>query len=42
VGGDTLSNVKVICPSIRECQDQEEGVRRGRGKGKGVRKGDNI
>ena len=49
--GEALGPVKVICPSIRECQGHEVGVgglrSRGRGRGQGVfggedRKGDNI
>jgi hypothetical protein len=51
MGGGALEPVKVICPSVGESQDQEAGVgglvSRGRGRGKGVfrgetRKGDNI
>jgi hypothetical protein len=51
VGGEALGLVKVLCPSIRECQGQEVGVggwvNRGRGKGIGdfrreTRKKDNI
>jgi hypothetical protein len=37
--GEALSHVKVLCPSIGECQGQEEGVRgllsRGRGEDRG-------
>jgi hypothetical protein len=36
MGGETLGLVKVVCPRIEECHDQEVGVgglgRRGRGK----------
>ena len=48
---EALGLVKVLCPSIGECQGQEVGVgrlwNRGRGEGMGVlggeiRKGDNI
>jgi hypothetical protein len=48
---EALGPVKVLCPSIEECQGQEAGacglVSRGRGKGIGAfggetRKGDNI
>jgi hypothetical protein len=51
MGGEALSPVKVLCPSIGECQGQEVGlgklVSRGRGKGIGAfrgktRKVDNI
>jgi hypothetical protein len=51
MGREALGPVKVICPSIRECQGQEDGVSglvsRGRGEGYGIfggetRKGDNI
>ena len=51
MGGEALGPVKVLCPSIGECQGQEAGVgklvRRGRGKGMEdfggeTRKGDNI
>ena len=51
MGGDALGPVKVLCPSIGECQGQEEGVGglgiRGRGErigdfGGETRKGDNI
>jgi hypothetical protein len=49
--GEALGPVKVLCPSIGECQSQKAGVSglvsRGRGEGMGVfrgetRKGDNI
>ena len=37
MGGEALSPVKVLCPSVGECQGQEVGVgaleSRGRGKG---------
>jgi hypothetical protein len=37
MGGEALGSVKVLCPSVGECQDQEAGVgglvSRGRGKG---------
>jgi hypothetical protein len=37
MGGEALGPVKVLCPSVGECQDQEAGVggliSRGRGKG---------
>jgi hypothetical protein len=37
VGGEVLGPVKVLCPSIGECQGQEEGAgglgSRGRGRG---------
>jgi hypothetical protein len=51
MGGEALGPVKIICPSIGECQGQEVGVgelvSRGRGEGMRVfggktRKGDNI
>jgi hypothetical protein len=52
MGVDALSSVKILFPSIEECQGQEVGVgglgSRGRGKGIGdffggeTRKGDNI
>jgi hypothetical protein len=51
MGGESLGPVKVLCPSIRECQGQEERVGRlvssRMGEGMGVfggetRKGDNI
>jgi hypothetical protein len=51
MGGETLGPVKVLCPSIGNCQGWEVGmgglVSRGRGDGMGVfrgetRKGDNI
>jgi hypothetical protein len=53
MGGEALGSVKVLCPSIGECQVEEAGVgglvSRGRGEGKGkgafggkTRKGDNI
>ena len=51
MGGDALGPVKVLCPSIGECQGQEAGVgglgSRGSREGLGVfggetRKGDNI
>jgi hypothetical protein len=51
VGGEVLDPVMVLCPSIGDCQGQEEGVgglvSRGRGKGLGSfrgksRKGGNI
>ena len=39
MGGEALGPVKVLCPSIGECQGQEEGVgglgSRGRGEGIG-------
>jgi hypothetical protein len=37
MGGETLGPVKVLCPSIGECQGQEAGVSRlgSRGSGKG-------
>jgi hypothetical protein len=39
MGGEALGPVRVLCPSIRECQDQEAGVgglvSRGRGDGIG-------
>jgi hypothetical protein len=45
MGGETLCPVKVICPSIEECQCQELGVGE-QGEGGGNReetwKGDNI
>jgi hypothetical protein len=38
MGGEALHHVKVLCPSIRECQDQEwEWV--GWEQGKGVNRG---
>jgi hypothetical protein len=51
MGGEALGPVRVLCPSIGECQGQEVGVgrlvSRGKGEGTGVfrgktRKGDNI
>jgi hypothetical protein len=51
MGGEALGPVKVLCPSIEECQGQEAGVdglvSRGKGKGMGAfggktRKGGNI
>jgi hypothetical protein len=51
MGGEALGPVKVLCPTIGECQGQEAGVgglvSRARGEGRGVfreetRKGDNI
>jgi hypothetical protein len=49
MGGEDLGPVKVLCPSIGECQGQEAGVgglgSRGRGEGifqRETRKGDNI
>jgi hypothetical protein len=53
MGGEVLGPVKVLCPSIGECQGQEARMgglgsrRRGRGQEEGVyggetRKGDNI
>jgi hypothetical protein len=51
MGGEALGPVKVLCPSIGECQGQEAGagglVSRGSREGIGVfrgeaRKGDNI
>ena len=51
MGGEDLGPVKVLCPSIGECQGQEVGVgelvSRGRWEGMGIfggetRKGDNI
>jgi hypothetical protein len=39
MGGEALGPVKVLCPSVGECQDQEAGVgglvSRGRGEGIG-------
>jgi hypothetical protein len=39
MGGEALGPVKVLCPSIGECQGQEVGVgglaSRGRGRGRG-------
>jgi hypothetical protein len=47
--GEALGPVKVLCPSVGECQDQEAGVGglviRGKGKrvfGGEIRKGDNT
>jgi hypothetical protein len=46
--GEALGHVKALCPSIRECQDQEpEWVRWGEGRREGIfrgetRKGENI
>jgi hypothetical protein len=37
--GETLSPVKVLCPSIGECQDQEAGVGELGNKGWGVDRG---
>jgi hypothetical protein len=37
VGGEALGPVKVLCPSIGECQGQEAGVG---GLGRGEREGD--
>ena len=41
MGGEALGPVKVLCPSIGECQGQEAGVgalgSRGRGRVKGIR-----
>jgi hypothetical protein len=35
IGGEALGSMKVLCPSIGECQDQEQGkgglLNRGRG-----------
>jgi hypothetical protein len=52
MGGEVLGPVKVLCPSIGECQGQESGVGGlgSRGSGEGIgdfwreesRKGDNI
>jgi hypothetical protein len=51
MGGEALGPVKVLCPSIEECQGQDMGVgglgSRGKGEEMGVfgeetRKGDNI
>jgi hypothetical protein len=51
MGGEALVSVKVLCPRIRECQDQEwewmgwgaGGGGRGQGIFRGkIRKGDNI
>jgi hypothetical protein len=51
MGGEVLGPVKVLCPSIRECQGQKwewmgwEAGREGRGVGifkEETRKGDNI
>jgi hypothetical protein len=37
MGGEALGPVKVLCPSIGECQGQEVGVGRlGSGEGKGI------
>jgi hypothetical protein len=40
MGGEAFGLVKVLCPSIRECQGQEKGVSglesRGREKGEGM------
>jgi hypothetical protein len=38
MGGEVLGPVKVLCPIIGECQDQEVGVSRleSRGRGKGI------
>ena len=38
MGGETLGSVKVLCPSIGECQGQEVGVSElvSRGRGKGI------
>ena len=39
MGGEAFGLVKALCPSVRECQDQEEGmgglVSRGKGDGMG-------
>ena len=45
MGGEALSPVKALCPSVGECQGQEAGVgglvSRGRGEGiRGFQKGD--
>jgi hypothetical protein len=46
MGREGFDPVKVLCPSIAECQDQEAGVgtlvSRGRDFGGEARKGDNI
>jgi hypothetical protein len=51
MGGEALGPMKALCPTIRECRGQEEGVggleSKGRGEGIGdfwreTRKGDNI
>jgi hypothetical protein len=48
MGGETFGPVKIICPSVGECQGQEAGmgglVSRGRGEvfRRETRKGDNI
>jgi hypothetical protein len=43
MGGGVLGPVKVLCPSIGDCQGQEEGVgglvSRGRGEGEGSSEG---
>jgi hypothetical protein len=43
MGGEALGPVKVLCPSIEECQGQEAGVgglvSRGSGEGEGVFRG---
>ena len=41
MGGEALGLVKVLCPSIGECQGQEAGVGRlvSRGRGKGIGEG---
>ena len=38
MGGEALGNVKALCPTIGECQCQEEGVGRlvSRGVGEGI------
>ena len=52
MGGEALGPMKVLCPSVGECQGQEVGLgwvgeQGGRGRGKGVfggeiKKGENI
>jgi hypothetical protein len=42
MGGEILGPVKVLCPSVGECQDQEQGVSGLVSRGMGERIGEEI